>query len=181
MLGIQPGNVAPPSPQPSSSSSSGGGQRETPPGSPRNQPAGSGSARALSDSGVETESSTKHDSPHDKLRKHHRWVRHSALVDRVELCSADITNNQARKSRSCGRNFSAPASNTEWPGFRSRPLVRPSSTEILCSRIQSHQVRLNIMSSSRTAPSTPFSIHNLLIDTCVYTKYCCNRNHRRMK
>jgi len=72
MLGIQPGNVAPPSPQPSSSSSSGGGQRETPPGSPRNQPTGSGSARALSDSGVETDLSTKHDSPHEKLRKHHR-------------------------------------------------------------------------------------------------------------
>ena len=79
MLGIQPGNVAPPSPQPSSSSSSGGGQRDTPPGSPRNHPAGSGSARALSDSGVETESSTNHDSPHEKLRKHHRWVLYSAL------------------------------------------------------------------------------------------------------
>nr|CAD7438418.1 unnamed protein product [Timema bartmani] len=62
MLGIQPGNIAPPSPQPTS-------QRETPPGSPRN-PANS---RTLSDSGVETDASSKHDSPHEKLRKHHSF------------------------------------------------------------------------------------------------------------
>ncbi|XP_069688099.1 BAI1-associated protein 3 isoform X2 [Periplaneta americana] len=73
MLGIQPGNVAPPSPQPSSSSSSGGAQRETPPGSPRNPATGAASSRAMSDSGVESESSGKHDSPHEKLRKHHSF------------------------------------------------------------------------------------------------------------
>jgi hypothetical protein len=27
----------------------------------------------MSDSGVESEVNAKHDSPHEKLRKHHRW------------------------------------------------------------------------------------------------------------
>lgn len=60
MLGIQPGHDSPISPQPS---------RDTPPLSPR-LPA----CRALSDSGSSDLDSPKHESHHEKLRKHHRYT-----------------------------------------------------------------------------------------------------------
>ncbi|XP_049958589.1 BAI1-associated protein 3 [Schistocerca serialis cubense] len=67
MLGIQPGGLQPPSPQPGSGQSS----RETPPGSPRHASAAA-TGRTLSDSG-DPDQPHRDTSPHEKLRKHHSF------------------------------------------------------------------------------------------------------------